>query len=59
MAQQWRIGIRGQQRKDVDINLLIQAVIALAHQLCDDQQKQGADIKSASSEKRTSEGGNT
>ena len=59
MAQQWRIGIRGKQRKDVDIDLLIQTVIALGHQLRDEQQKQGADIKSEPSEKRTSEGGNT
>ena len=59
MAQQWRISVKGKQRQDVDINLLIQAVIALGHQLRDEQQKQGADIKSASSEKRTSEGGNT
>lgn len=38
MAQQWRIGIRGKQRKDVDIHLLMQAVIALGYQLREEQQ---------------------
>lgn len=33
MAQQWRVGISGKQRKDVDLDLLIQAVIALGEQL--------------------------
>lgn len=47
MAQQWRIGIRGKQRKDVDSNLLIQAVIALGHQLREEQQKQDSKKKAA------------
>jgi hypothetical protein len=38
MAQQWRISVTGKQRQDVDIDLLIQAVIALGYQLRAEQQ---------------------
>lgn len=38
MTPQWRISVKGKQRQDVDIDLLIQAVIALGHQLCEEQQ---------------------
>lgn len=38
MAQQWRISVKGKQRQDMDIDLLIQAVIALGHQLRAEQQ---------------------
>ena len=38
MAQQWRISVKGKQRQEVDIDLLIQAVIALGHQLRAEQQ---------------------
>lgn len=58
MAQQWRIGIRGKQRKDVDIDLLIQAVIALGHQLRDEQQNGNAGTKPAPQEEKSSEGEN-
>lgn len=43
MAQQWRISIKGKQRQDVDLDLLIQAVIALGHQLRDEQQARSTD----------------
>jgi len=33
MAQQWKVRISGEQRKEVDVSLLIQAVIALGRQL--------------------------
>jgi len=33
MMPQWRIGIRGRPRKDIDSALLLQAVIALGKQL--------------------------
>ena len=42
MAQQWRINVKGKQRQDVDIDLLIQAVIALGHQLREEQRNQPA-----------------
>lgn len=42
MAQQWRISVKGKQRQDMDIDLLIQAVIALGHQLRAEQQAQAA-----------------
>lgn len=56
MAQQWRIGIRGKQRKDVDVDLLIQAVIALGHQLRDQQQKQDTGRKPETSADTTTKG---
>jgi hypothetical protein len=56
MTQQWRIGIRGKRRKDVDVNLLIQAVIALGHQLRDEQQKHDAERKAETSRNTTTEG---
>jgi hypothetical protein len=31
--QQWSIGIRGKQRQDYDVDLLIQAVVALGQRL--------------------------
>lgn len=33
MREQWRLRIRAQRRKQIDVNLLIQAAIALAEQL--------------------------
>jgi hypothetical protein len=33
MEQQWRIRVRGTMRTEVDVNLLVQAVIALGEQL--------------------------
>lgn len=39
MTQQWRISVKGKQRQDVDINLLVQAVIALGHQLRKEEQR--------------------
>lgn len=33
MQEQWRLRVRGKQRKQLDVNLLIQAVIALGEQL--------------------------
>lgn len=42
MAQQWRIRISGTQRADVDVGLLIQAVIALGQQLRVEKQEQKA-----------------
>jgi hypothetical protein len=39
MAQRWRVGISGKQRKDVDVTLLIQAVIALGHQLREEAER--------------------
>jgi len=58
MAQQWRISIKGKQRHDVDIDLLIQAVIALGHQLRDEQQRQPASNDTAAEGIDQPEGGN-
>jgi len=38
MGQQWRVRITGVQREVVDIDLLVQAVIALGRQLSKEQQ---------------------
>ena len=47
MAQQWRVGVRGKQRSDIDVSLLIEAVIALERQLRREQQlAQAADATS-------------
>jgi hypothetical protein len=40
MQQQWRLRIRGKQRKQVDAKLLIAAVIALGEQLQAEQREQ-------------------
>jgi hypothetical protein len=37
MGQQWRVRIIGEQRETADIDLLVQAVVALARQLARDQ----------------------
>jgi hypothetical protein len=58
MAQQWRIGISGKQRKDVNINLLIQAVIALGEQLRDETQRQHQNTNPEPQE-QPSKGGNS
>lgn len=47
MAQQWRVGVSGQQRKDIDVDLLIQAVIALGHQLRKEQQERERSTESS------------
>lgn len=54
MTQQWRIGIRGKQRKDLDLNLLVQAVIALGYQLRDEAAQQQADCPAPDTEEATS-----
>jgi hypothetical protein len=56
MAQQWRIGISGKQRKDVDVQLLVQAVIALGEQLRDEAAKQHQDAISKTAEPATKGG---
>lgn len=38
MAGQWRVGIAAKRREAVDIELLIQAVVALGRQLSREQQ---------------------
>lgn len=42
MQQQWRIRIRGTQRREVDVNLIVQAVLALGRQLRDEARKHAA-----------------
>lgn len=37
MAGQWRIRVIGRQRQKLDVALLVQAVIALAEQLAEDE----------------------
>lgn len=37
MQQQWRIRIKGGQRETVEVDLLIQAVIALGRQLAEEE----------------------
>jgi hypothetical protein len=37
--QQWRLRVRGKQRKEVDVNLLVAAVIALGEQLQAEQRE--------------------
>lgn len=36
----WRIRIRGKQRQEIDLNLLVQAVIALGYQLAEEARQQ-------------------
>jgi len=38
MAAQWRIRVRGKQREPVNVDLVVQAVIALGRQLWDEEQ---------------------
>ena len=57
MAQQWRIRIRGNQRKDLDIDMLMQAVIALGQQLRDEQHDSNSGTKPVNQEEQTPEGG--
>jgi hypothetical protein len=38
MQQQWRLRVRGKQREHLNVNLLIQAVVALAEQLAAEEQ---------------------
>jgi hypothetical protein len=47
MQQQWRLRVRGKQRKPVDAKLLIAAVIALGEQLQAEQRerKQAAEAR--------------
>jgi hypothetical protein len=59
MAQQWRISVKGKQRQDVDIGLLIQAVIALGHQLRAEQQDPAVSSDASIEAADQSEGGNT
>ena len=40
--QEWRIEIRGKQRKQVSVDLLVQAVMQLGRQLQDEAQQQKA-----------------
>ena len=39
MAQQWRVRITGKQHKSVDIDVLVQAVVALGRQLSEENQE--------------------
>lgn len=57
MAQQWRISIKGKQRQDVDINLLVQAVIALGHQLRKERQSQPQDSDTSTDSEQPKGGG--
>ena len=43
MREQWRIRIKGEQYKEVDIDLLLQAVLALGEQLAREQQAEEAE----------------
>jgi len=43
MQEQWRIRIKGEQRKEVDVDLLLQAVLALGEQLAREQNEAAAD----------------
>jgi len=37
MTQHWRIQVKGKQRKQVDVDLIVQAILALGRQLADEQ----------------------
>jgi hypothetical protein len=44
MTQLWRVGIRGKQRDNIDLPLLVQAVIALGRQLSGEQSRRGPTV---------------
>jgi hypothetical protein len=46
----WLICITGKQRREVDIDLIVQAVIALGHQLAQEEQGAGSSAKARSTE---------
>jgi hypothetical protein len=50
MQQQWRIRVRGQQRKQIDVDLLVQAVIAVGRQLWDESKSTATGTTSSSDE---------
>jgi len=50
MDQQWRIGVSGKQRKEIDVDLLIQAVIALGNQLREEEQERARFTEPANQE---------
>ncbi len=39
MQEQWRIRVTGKRRKEVSVDLLVQAVMAYAEQLRDEQRR--------------------
>lgn len=47
MQEQWRIRIKGDKRKQVDVRLLVQAVIALGKQLADEEQRRNDNKQTA------------
>lgn len=48
MSSQWRIRVRGKQREPINIDLVVQAIIALGRQLWGEQQPVDADQQPAS-----------
>lgn len=55
MQQQWRIRIRGQQRKAIDVALVVQAVIALGRQLDAEKYPKSPDAPSTESAQKSAE----
>lgn len=39
MSKRYTIKVRGKQRKDIDVGLMVQAVIALGHQLAEEERQ--------------------
>jgi hypothetical protein len=54
MAAQWQVEIKRRQRKEVDKQLLIQAVIALGRQFSDEERKARTEMQAV--ETNTQEG---
>lgn len=52
MQQQWRLRVKGTMRTEVDVNLLVQAVIALGEQLHAEAQQQERERDQSAAEGR-------
>ncbi len=48
MGSEWRIRVTGKQRQNLDVALLVQAVMALAEQFAEDERKQAVQQPSKS-----------
>jgi len=59
MQEQWRIRITGNKRKEVDVNLLIQAVIALGKQFAEEDRVMSARHKTEEVDDTASSGGSS
>lgn len=56
MRQQWRIRVRGKQRKDVDRGLMVQAILELARQMeCREQSEAASKVNNETGSEETSD----